>query len=144
MRQRSAGLLIFVIAIASFANIAIACTPPEIPSCFSSIGLTSSRTDYNFCRGQITYYQDYGKIYLDCLLTDLNQSVEEANRAAQNYQMSKSVFETARRNLNQAADRLNQANARHESQKRMYESNTQVIRRNLDAIINVFNAMFRG
>jgi hypothetical protein len=53
MLQRFMGLLFFVIATVSFASTATACTPPEIPSCFSSQGLTSGRPDYNFCRGQI-------------------------------------------------------------------------------------------
>ena len=142
MLQRFLGLLIFVIFTASFANIARACTPPEIPSCFSSQGLTSGRPDYNFCRGQINYYQDYGKNYLDCLRTDLNQLVEEVNSSAQEYKWKKSEFKTARRNLNEAVNRLNQANARHQQQRQNYKNASQSIQQNLNAIISAFNQMF--
>jgi hypothetical protein len=85
MLQRFMGLLFFVIATVSFLNTATACTPPEIPSCFSSQGLTSGRPDYNYCRGQINYYQDYGNNYIRCLQSS-NYRASEINRAAQTIQ----------------------------------------------------------
>ena len=85
MLQRSTGMLILVVVFAIYANTAKACTPPDIPSCFSSQGLTSGRPDFNFCRGQINYYQAYGNNYIQCLQSS-NYPAREINRAAQTIQ----------------------------------------------------------
>ncbi len=144
MFHRSGRILILVVAAMLFANTAIACASPEIPSCFSSAGLVSGRPDYNFCRGQIQTYQDQGKNYIQCLQNDLNRSAEETNRIAQNYEWKKNEYETAMRNLNQAVNRLNQANAEYRRQQQIYESASQAIQQNLNAIVNNFNQMFGG
>jgi hypothetical protein len=144
MLQRYGGVLTLLLATSFYSNIAIACTPPEIPSCYSSRGLTSGRPDYNFCRGQITQYEDYGKVYLKCLKRDFEQAVEDVNRKSQDYEWKKSEYNSARQSLSQAANNLNQAQAEYESQREMYQNNAKAIQENLNNIIDTFNQMFGG
>ena len=139
-RSKSAVAVFMFGMMASFE--ALACYPPEVPSCFSSQGLVSGQPDFHFCRAQIERYQNDADQYIRCLENKVNDAGQALNHAARDFEWKRNEYKQAANQLNRSAEQYNQANTNYQQIRAVYERDLAAVRQTMDAIVRNFNAMF--